>query len=85
MSQIFIAIFGSLAILLTQIPNAELKKYAPIVGLASQPFFHYETFMTHQWGMFILSIVVSVSWLFGLYNDWLKPRLNKPKSRFNVT
>lgn len=73
MVQFFIAVFGSLAILLTQVPHAGCKKYAPLIGLIGQPFFHYDSFIDQKWGMFFLSIVVSLSWLYGMYVSWIKP------------
>lgn len=84
MAQLFIAIFGSLAIILTQAPSNYWRKYAPVCGIISQPFFHYETFVSEQFGMFGLSIVVSISWMYGIYTQWIKPqqcKLNQPQKQ----
>lgn len=69
--QTCILILSALAIYLTQQSNSELSAYAPILGLLSQPFWFYETYHKKQWGMFILSIFITYSWILGVIKFWL--------------
>jgi hypothetical protein len=78
-AQIFIIIFGVTAAWLTQQNNENLKKYACIFGVLSQPFWFYSAWQSQQWGVFGLSFVYSVVWLLGLKNYWLtKPPPKEP-------
>ena len=69
--QVAIAITGVLAIWLTNDSNIERRKYASIFRLLGQPFWVYTTYVTAQWGIFILSIVYTFAWLRGFKNNWL--------------
>lgn len=77
-TQLGIAILGTLAMFLTQQSNVMLKKYACLFGLASQPFFLYSTFTSALWGLFFVSIVATGVWMLGLYNYWVKPPALQP-------
>jgi hypothetical protein len=72
-NQISIALFGLTAIALTQVPRPEqhrIRRWAPVFGLISQPFWIYETFQAAQPGMLILSICYTVAWGYGLFMQW---------------
>jgi len=69
--QICIAFTGLIAIWLTQQSRPELKKYACLFGLASQPFWFHTTYMAEQWGIFGLSFIYSAMWLVGFKNHWV--------------
>lgn len=73
MLQIAIAVFGGLAIFLTQQKHEELKRFACIFGLLSQPLFLIETFTNGQWGMFGLALFYTWAWWLGFYYQWLQP------------
>ncbi len=70
--QILIAFTGVTAIFLTQQSNDKLKKYACIFGLAGQPFWFYSAYTAEQWGILVLCIFYTYSWLLGVYNNWIK-------------
>lgn len=74
MEQIFIGIFGAVAIWLTQQGKESLKRYAPILGLLSQPFWFYTTWKAQQWGIFGLSFIYAYSWWIGFRHHWLGDR-----------
>lgn len=74
MEQIFIALTGIIAIWITQQKNDNLKKYACLFGIAGQPFWFYSAFSNEQWGIFILCIFYTYSWVLGIYNHWILPR-----------
>jgi hypothetical protein len=70
-TQFCILVFGLAAIYLTQQKNENLKKYACIFGLLSQPFFIYSTISSEQWGMFVLSVFYTFAWMIGFNNYWV--------------
>ena len=72
MNQIFIFISGAFCIGLTQQPwFPALEKYAPVIGLLSQPFWLYETYTAGQHGMFFNSCLITVVWMIGIHKYWL--------------
>ena len=40
------------------------------LGLASQPFWLYATFVADQWGMLLLAVFYTGAWARGLVNHW---------------
>lgn len=72
MIQVFIFILGGAAVLMVNIPAT--RRLAPLFGVASQPFWIYDTFVHAQWGMFGLSVVYTFGWLIGVYHEWIKVR-----------
>lgn len=67
-SQIGVSIFGVLAIVLVSLKN----KWGFVFGLMSQPFWFITSFANHQWGVFFLTIVYSISWTYGIYQWFFK-------------
>ncbi|MBW2966561.1 nicotinamide mononucleotide transporter family protein [Candidatus Woesearchaeota archaeon] len=62
-AQFGMLIFGVSAILLV----AHKNKWGFIVGLLSQPFFFITSYIHKQWGLFILAIAYTASWIYGIY------------------
>ena len=53
--QYFIALFGLSAVYMAMVSDSEsARRWAPVVGLAGQPFWLYATGSAAQWGMFAL-------------------------------
>ncbi|MDB4309149.1 hypothetical protein N9913_02445 [Porticoccaceae bacterium] len=71
MTQAIILITGALAIWLTQQSNKTWQKYACLIGLAGQPFWLWSTYQSGQWGMLLLSIFYTYTWMLGIYNHWI--------------
>lgn len=71
-SQFFIAVTGALAIWLVNDPRINRQRWAPIIGLAGQPFWFYETIQAGQWGMLALTVVFTAAWAKGFYYHWIK-------------
>ena len=67
-SQIAITLFGALAIILV----AKKNKWGFVVGLASQPFWFITSFINEQWGVFLISIIYTGTWFFGIYEWFFK-------------
>jgi len=63
-AQLGIFIFGVLGIILV----AKKNKWGFVCGLLSQPFWFITCFIHIQWGVFFVSIVYTLSWLYGIYN-----------------
>lgn len=74
--QFGIAIFGPLAIWLVGRPE-EWRKWGYLCGICSQPFWFYTTIKNEQWGILVLSIFYTYSWMQGIWNYILKPKFNK--------
>jgi hypothetical protein len=71
-SQVMIAVFGVASIYLSQQPRVELQKYASIFGILSQPFWFYTSFVSANWGIFILCFFYLYAWSVGFYHHWVK-------------
>ena len=70
-SQFFIAVFGVTAVWLTQQPRTDWKRYAPLFGMASQPFWFYSTYIAGQYGIFLLCAAYAYCWWLGIKENWL--------------
>lgn len=69
-SQIAIVLLGAGAIILI----AKKNKWGFVVGLISQPFWFVTAIANEQMGVFIVSIIYTVSWIFGIFEwFWKKP------------
>jgi hypothetical protein len=66
--QIALVVFGVGAIYLTQSTNPALRRWAPIVGLAGQPFWYIAAW--GQPGMLIVVTLYTFCWVQGIWNHW---------------
>ena len=69
-SQIAIPILGATAIMLV----AKKNKWGFVFGLASQPFWFITSLVNQQWGVFIVNIILTFSWLLGIYEWFFKKK-----------
>lgn len=76
MEQLAIALTGVTAIFLSQSKSEHLRKWACWFGLVGQPFWFYAAYTAEQWGIFALCFLYTFSWARGVWNFWIKPRLN---------
>lgn len=67
-SQGAVFIFGTTAIILV----AKKNKWGFVAGLLSQPFWFITAYINGQWGVFFVSIIYTVSWIYGVYNWFFK-------------
>lgn len=71
LTQLIILLSGAVAIGLTQCaPNSLPRRVAPVIGIVGQPFWLIETYTSMQWGMFGVSVVITVVWAKGCYDQW---------------
>lgn len=70
MNQLFIAIFGLTAISMALSHNARARKWAPILGLAGQPFWFLATVPTEQWGMVALCVAYTLVYARAAWVNW---------------
>ena len=70
-AQLGIAIFGVLAIWLSQSQSYEARKWASVAGLVGQPFWFWASATSEQWGIFALSCFYTAAWLRGFYAYWI--------------
>lgn len=64
--QVFIAVFGLLAIFLV----ARKNRWGFVVGLLQQPLWFFTTFVNEQWGIFLLSFAYTVTWSYGIWENF---------------
>jgi hypothetical protein len=69
-TQAAIAVFGLTAIWFSQSTNVKQRKFAPILGLCSQPFWFYATYSAEQWGIFVLAVFYTLAWCRGIKTYW---------------
>lgn len=68
--QLGITFFSLIAVALSQARAGALRRWAPIFGLASQPFWFYTAYVNELWGIFTISFVYTLIWCRGAYNGW---------------
>jgi len=77
-SQIAIFTLGAAAIILV----AEKNKWGFVFGLVSQPFWIITSYLNHQWGVFAVSIIYTLSWAYGIYQwFWGHEKRNRNSKR----
>jgi len=62
-ANIGIATFGLLAIVFVSFKNP----WGFVFGLLSQPFFFICSILHRQWGLFVVNIAYTISWIIGIY------------------
>ena len=83
--QIWAGVLGAVAILMVNSRKDHLMKWGAVVGLVSQPAWIIGTLTAAQWGYFAVSIVVTFSWMFGIYNGFVKnSKEEKPTQEVRV-
>jgi hypothetical protein len=65
--QALIFISGAAAIWMTQSDSAVLRQWAPVIGLAGQPFWLYTTIKAQQFGMTLLTLIYTAAWIKGVF------------------
>lgn len=68
--QMVIALAAALAAWINQDPRAHVRRWAGVLGMVGQPFYLYATWHAAQWGMFLVSIVFTASYLRGIRLGW---------------
>ena len=70
--QVAILFTGVVAVWLSQDKQESRRKWAPIFGLAGEPFWFYSAWLADQWGILALSLVYSAGWARGIKTYWWK-------------
>lgn len=70
MTQLFIALFGLTSIWMAMGHDARLRKWAPLVGLAGQPFWGLFAWQTGGWGLGVLVVAYTVVYARGAWVQW---------------
>lgn len=68
---IFVLCLG--AMFLTNDNRAGWRRWAPVLGLASEPFWFWTTWQHQQWGIFASAFFYTAAWARGFYYAWIKP------------
>lgn len=73
-TQVLLAVLSISAIALTQLTTDERwTRWAPILGLASQPFWFAAGWEAKQYGNLVVASAVTIVWLVGIYRAWFIP------------
>jgi hypothetical protein len=72
-AQIWMVIFGCAAIWLLG-RREEWRRWGYVTGLVSQPAWLFSGFYHHQWGLVLVSLWYSYSWMQGIRNFWVRPK-----------
>lgn len=72
LDQYILGLLGVTAILMSQNADEKCRKWAPVFGLLSQPFFFYTAWIHGQWGLFGLSVFYTMAWAKGFHTYWLR-------------
>ena len=72
MIQLAIAFFGLTSICFAMGNNPQRRKWAPVIGLAGQPFWFAATIPTGQYGMVFLCIAYTAVYLHAVWIYWGK-------------
>jgi hypothetical protein len=68
--QVGLGLFGVPAVLLAMDPAWSRRRWAPIFGLAGQPFWFWSAISAEQWGIVLLSVLYTLSYIRGLRTYW---------------
>jgi hypothetical protein len=73
MTQLFIALFGLTAVWMAMVSrNPRAHKWAPIVGLAGQPFWLAFAWQTQGWGLGLLVLAYTAVYVRGAWVKWIQ-------------
>jgi hypothetical protein len=61
-----ILLLGPTAVFLSQ-GSERARKWAPYVGLASQPFWVWSALSARQWGVLVVTIIYTAAWARGIW------------------
>ncbi|MBA3622883.1 MAG: hypothetical protein H0W48_00130 [Methylibium sp.] len=70
MTQFALAFFSLAALYMATGTNPRAHRWAPIVGLLSQPFWLIFSASAEAWGLLVLSIAYTVVYLRGAWVQW---------------
>lgn len=70
MIQLFIALFGLTAIAFAMGGNPTHRKWAPLIGLAGQPFWAWFAYESAAWGLGSLVLAYTAVYLRAAWMNW---------------
>jgi hypothetical protein len=70
--QVGITVFSGAAAWMTNDHRAAVRKWAPLIGLLSQPFWIAWAWQTQAFGAGIISVWYTYCWIRGIRNNWFK-------------
>jgi|WetSurSiteA1Bulk_404760.scaffolds.fasta_scaffold194091_2 hypothetical protein len=70
--QIMIFMLGVPALWLVSKRESHIRKWGFLFGLGAQPFWYISVIESHQWGILLLNICYTFSWINGIYQHFIK-------------
>jgi hypothetical protein len=68
--QFFLAAFGLTSIYFAMGHNVTLRRWAPVIGLAGQPFWAVFAWQSEGWGLAILVAAYTLVYIQGIRMQW---------------
>jgi hypothetical protein len=68
--QLALAVFGLAALYMATGTNARARRWAPVVGLAGQPFWMLFAVQASAWGLLLLSFAYTAVYARGAWIQW---------------
>lgn len=81
MVQFLIAVLTIPALFLVAQRNPNKQRWGFLIGLIGQPFWLWSTFSSDAYGMFVVSVFCTWSWLVGVWNFWWIPLRSSREGR----
>lgn len=70
MNQAAIFVLSILSVWCVTSRSEAVRRWGPVFGLCSQPFWLYATWRAGQYGMFSVSVIYTGMWARGIFNSW---------------
>lgn len=74
LTQCALAAFGLTALWMAMGHSARLRRWAPVVGLAGQPFWLLFAWQSSAWGLMVLAVAYSCVYARGAWVQWRAAR-----------
>ena len=72
MTQFLMAFFGLTSIYCAMGNSPRLRKWAPVIGLAGQPFWAWFAWQSQAWGLAVLVLTYTLVYCNGIRVQWRK-------------
>jgi hypothetical protein len=69
-AQVGVVLFGAGGVWLSM--GTRWRRYAPLLGIAGQPFWFWAAWESRQWGVFLVTVIYTAAWAHGIYRHWIE-------------
>lgn len=76
-SQVWVTVFGLVALGCMQTDRAAVRRWGVVLGLIGQPAWFVQFWLHDQWGMVPVAMGYTLVWLFGAWNLLVRPAMDR--------